>query len=178
MLQQLNRSDYAAHNSPYNGLMSTIVDSILGTKQAYPSYIPIREFISQWPSAAQAHKEIVVVKAPAKRPLNSRIELDTTGLDAYENVVFSSLVWGSYSLYCLVGEMGSGKTALVAQLASVLSRRRTVACTSCGATSCIPIVVTLDFNEGFAKTVSTDEIVRRFEKRMFAQLNARLKTLL
>ena len=121
MITQQHRADYSERNQTYNGRMNTLVDSILGTHLVYPEYVPINHFSPALPSAAQAHKEIHVVKGPHARPPKSRAEFDLHGLASYEQVVFSYLAWGSYDLHCIVGEMGSGKTAMAKQLARVLA---------------------------------------------------------
>jgi hypothetical protein len=171
VIAQLHRSDYSDRNRQYNQRIVSLVDDMLGTHLVYPEYVPIKEFTSALPSAAQAHKEIHVVKGIQDPPAKSTAQFDRRGLDLYEQVVFTSLAWGNYGLYCLVGEMGSGKTALTTQLKEVLERRRPVECGRCSA--CIPIVIRLDFNEGFADA-ATDTILARFERRLYAQLKAQL----
>lgn len=176
MIEQVKRADYSQRNAKYNQLVATLVDDLLGTRAAYPEYVPIREFKSLLPSAAQARREIHVVKGPQPRPSKAIAEFDTDGLDVYEQVVFTSLAWGSYDLYCVVGEMGSGKTALAGQIAKVLKRKRRVECDGCKLHKCNPVVIHLDFNEGFADK-SVDVIISRFERRLYSQLKALLRDL-
>jgi energy-coupling factor transporter ATP-binding protein EcfA2 len=175
MITQLNRPNYSQRNAKYNAQIATLADDLLGTHSVYPDYVPIREFPPILPSAAQARRESHVVKGPQPRPVRAVAEFDLNGLDAYEQVVFTSLAWGSYNLYCLVGEMGSGKTALVTHLAKILKVKRTVPCETCShRKACKPVVIHLDFNEGFSDK-NTEKIVTLFERRLYAQLKALLR---
>jgi hypothetical protein len=173
MIIRDRRQDYSDRNANYHKDATTLVGDIFQTETEYPDYISSAEFKSKLHSAAVAAPNLTIVEQEYDRPSGPRADFSWKDLGAYERVIFSSLAWGQYSVYCVVGEMGSGKTAVVKHLVKVLRRERPTPCDVCDR-NCQPVILRIDFNEGFTSTAPR-ALQKAFSRRLHDQLRAELR---
>jgi hypothetical protein len=172
MIHRERRVDYTERNRAYNAAVAATVGAIFQTETEYPTYVHSREFQPQLPSTASGEAFFDIIDHEFERPEQWQLQFDHADLGVYERVIFSSIAWSPYTVYCLVGEMGSGKTAVVKYIASVLKRPKARLCSHCK--HCEPVVLRVDFNEGF--TTDKLEVLRRtFQRRLYEQLRAELR---
>ena len=168
MILSERRFDFTELNKDYNAKVTSLVGDILGTHRIYPEYVSAFAFEPNLPSLAQtSNPDAHVVKEPAVPAIGSTARFDVADLGVYEQVVFSCLAWGAYSIYCMVGEMGSGKSATAQYIERVLLRKRHATCGRC--VTCRPVAIRLDFNEGFTST-DTEILLKQFKTRLYQQL--------
>jgi hypothetical protein len=175
MIHRERRVDHAERNIPYNKAAKTAVDAILQSETEVPDYIPSGAFDPHLPSTAADEPFFSVVTGEYERPKHRGVVLDDSDLGVYERVILSALAWSPYTVHCLVGEMGSGKTAVSKYIVKVLKRKKHKLCEHCETRKvCEPVVIRLDFNEGFTSEAET-ALKNTFRRRLYEQLRTELR---
>ena len=172
-IQRLNLNLQTDHNRAYNKAVAPLVGDILQTEhegpigyvQAQPSTVRSRG----WKPNPAVAKEVTEEYTP---PGDQTHRFSFDDLGEYERVVFSCLVWGEYSTYVLTGEMGAGKTSLMKLMLGLLRADRGENCKIC--TVCNPVIIHLNFNEGF-NSKETTELLELFRTRLYNSLRKQLR---
>lgn len=173
MITQERRPHFGARNKDFHEAIATAANAICQTETEYPAYIGSRDFSPQLQSTAADSGVAEIVKKEFARPNATKLDLDYTDLGLYERVILSALAWGKqYTLYCIVGDMGSGKTAVIKYIAGVLHRPKKALCGLCGV--CDPLILKIDFNEGFNSKQET-VLLNAFRQRLHDQLRTQLR---
>lgn len=166
--------EYGSDNERFNKAAGPIVGEIFQTQDAAPvGYIfarPSRPEPRDWKPSSF----VQLIRQPYSVPKKEKIRFDLSGLGEYERVIFSCIAWGDYPTYVLTGEMGSGKSTTTKLIRTVLERQRLETCGICE--KCDPVIITLDFNEGF-RIKNTDALVRKFHKSLYNKLRSNLRKL-
>lgn len=165
---------YGAHNEHFNKAAGPLVGEIFQTEDEGPiGYVTARA-VREVPRDWHPSKSVRLVKKAYATPLDQSSRFDLTGLGEYERVVFSCLAWGEYATYVLAGEMGSGKSTTTKHIKKAIERPRGKTCGICK--TCDPVIIALDFNQGF-RGKKSDDLVRRFQKALFNKLRQHLRKL-
>lgn len=165
--------NFHSYNEGFNKAVGPLIGDIFQTQDETPlDYVVARpkRDIDDWrpdPIAASVTHEFNPPKGGDER-------FDLKGLGIHEKVIFSCLAWGSYRTYVLTGDMGSGKTTITKFMTRVLERPRRKLCGLCE--HCNPVVVSLDFNQGF-RGRDTPDLVDRFRRKLYNQLHQKLRDL-
>lgn len=166
--------DYGTDNERFNKAAGPIVGEIFQTQDAAPvGYIfarPSRREPRDWKPSSF----VQLIRQPYSVPKKEQIRFDLSGLGEYERVIFSCIAWGDYPTYVLTGEMGSGKSTTTRLIRTILERQRLKTCGICE--KCDPVIITLDFNEGF-RIKNTQALVRKFHKSLYNKLRSNLRKL-
>jgi hypothetical protein len=168
--------NFHGHNARFNNAAGAIVSDLFGTEKTGPiGYLTSDKFIPKLKGRHAPPPQQETVLAEQFAPTGQNLRFDLAQLGEYERVIFSCLAWGDYSVYVLTGEMGSGKTTTAGYVMGVLRRPRAKPCGHCQQCSG-PILVSIDFNEGFSSPDAT-KVMRIFKKTLFSRLKAELRQL-
>ena len=170
MIHRDRRVDHADRNRAFNNAVTTTVSGILQTESEVPDYVRSARFDPKLPSTAADEPFFHVISSEFERPQQTGIQFNDADLGEYERVLLSAIAWSPYTVQCLVGEMGSGKTAVAKYIAGVLRRKKTRLCSNCKI--CEPVVIRIDFDEGFTSE-ETLALKRTFRRRLYEQLKIR-----
>lgn len=144
-------SPVSQYNNSFNGLLKSLIGEIFVSEGEFPRYVPGRVGLMDVlvPSNPQDQELFEVVQNASPRDPRGTADINLDGVGDYERLVTSCVAWGRYSLYCVLGEMGSGKTAMLKHLEGVLSRPKSKLCDNCRVNkikNCEPLLVRVDLN--------------------------------
>lgn len=159
-------------NAPFNGAMEGLVQDIFQHHSVgHIGYIKAREN----GDIATPKRTANVLGDFSENDVHSRLSrFDLADLGEYEKRIFSSLVIGKYPTTVLIGDMGSGKSATIEYLTSVLKRPRSSTCGLCE--NCSPIVIKMNFNAGFLDE-DPAVVLRTFRRTLYDKLRFELRRL-
>jgi hypothetical protein len=163
---------HADYNREFLNLASVIIDDVFQTESEGPiGYVnarpPQKDDLDWRPN----YRSELIQKAQAPPPGHEKaFALEELG--DYERLVVSALAWGQYSTYVLVGEMGSGKTATTKYVVERLRRTRADVCLKCK--QCSPVILYLNFNEGFNQD-SSESIIDNFKLRLYESMRRNMR---
>lgn len=159
--------NYMSHNEGFVTAVEGIVHQIFQTEKLGPNgYISVR----------RQREESVT---DAKVGLSVRFSVDDLG--AYEMSIFASLAKGVNTVYVLLGEMGSGKTASAHKVLETLRKPRLRRCDTCEVQKrtgdCEPLVFTFNFASAY-EALSSSAVHQKFQLDLYDQLRADLRRLM
>src|ERR1051326_4689908 len=167
------------HNLDYNTLLRSIAGDIFVSESEFPRYVPGRAQVVDLlaPLPADQPPPYEIIREPLLRDPLATAEYNLDKVGDYERLVFSCVAWGRYHVYCVLGEMGSGKTAMLKHLESILLRPKKRLCLHCKTlTRCESLIVRVDLN-GF-DTDNPVALANALRKRLYAHTSKKVREFL
>lgn len=159
----------------YNSIMQSLIDEIYQTENEDPiGYIPSKAYdiIQLNQSLSNKAKLIKNEKAPTK---NYPLEIPTDGLGIYEKIIISHLIWGGFSNYIIIGEIGSGKTATVKKIENNI---RKASFPKKELNKHKPIIINFNFHKGsLYKIKDWDEFLVEFYNDLYPVLRSSMRSI-
>jgi hypothetical protein len=163
---------FGRHNRLFNKSASHAVGDLLATEPSSSApYMSAASSISA-KRAVFPHLTPPLLVGDEYPPSTDGPRYEITELGEYERVLFSALVWGEYTTYVLLGQMGTGKSTVAHHILNCIATRRHGVCVECP--ECKPLLLVIDFNKGY-NFKDPEKVVQSFRRRLSASLRQMLR---
>lgn len=172
-MRKVGHPNFWDNNKEFNKRAKLLVGKLFDTESCGPiGYIPPRRYLSYAATRTLGdrskdivHRDVVDQIPPGR--------YQTEDLGDYDKTIFAAIAAGQGNTYVLAGEMGSGKTATMNYMRTVLERKPLSPCTAT-CKVCDPVVVFISLDAGTQYTSDLANPVAAFRDDLITTLQSRL----